>query len=122
MVIFANVTSTTLVLTATSLTTVPSTLLTNPMDVTMEFAVQMVEPALITIMGTHVTVQEGGCQRLVVEELMNHVQVILVKTMGHAILMVINIPAFVLQVSCIIIMFDCLPSIATIMVNIPPTK
>ena len=75
MVIFVNVTSTTLALTATSLTTVPSTVPTDPMDVYMEFAVIMVELALMISLteGTDVTVKEAGCLRLVVEEFLSHV-------------------------------------------------
>ena len=48
IVILVNVLLTTLALTVTTRTTVLSIVLKKPMDVKMEFAVQMVEPAIMT--------------------------------------------------------------------------
>jgi len=96
-----NVLLTTLALTVTTRTTVQSIVLKKPVDVLMEFAVQMVEPAIITLQleGMSVNVYHRGYLHIVVEDQLNHVLVILVKIMEHVYLMDLIILAVAFLVS-----------------------
>ena len=85
MIILVNVLLTTLVVIVTTRTTAQSIVLKNPMDVQMEFAVQMVEPVIIIwkVEDMNVTAYHHGYPSMVVEEQLNHVLVTLVRIMEH---------------------------------------
>ena len=101
IVILVNVLLTTMALTVTTWTTVQSIALKKPMDVLMEFAVQMEEPAIMTwkMKDIGVTVHHHGFLNLIAEESIKHVLIILVKIMEHVNLMDIIIFATAYQVS-----------------------
>ena len=84
MIILAIVLLTTPVVIVTTQTTVQSIVLRSHMDVYMEFAVQIMEPVIITLQkeDMNVTVHQNGYLCLVVEDHMYHVVVPMIILVG----------------------------------------